>query len=80
MSSAEPEPHTIVVRQSRSCDGLNVTVELLTFGPDTTDRNRQPQQQRPCTHGDSIHRETQPKERTTSQVKHSLCMNVCTIL
>lgn len=38
MSSAELEPHTNVVRQSRSCDGLNVTGELLTFDPDTAEQ------------------------------------------
>lgn len=51
MSSAELELHTIVVGQSRSCDGQNVTVELLTFGPETTDRRWQLEQQCPCTHG-----------------------------
>ena len=33
VASAELEPRTVVVRQSRSCDGPNVTVEPLTFGP-----------------------------------------------
>lgn len=37
------EPRTIVVGWSRSCDGLTVTVELPTFGPETADRKQDPQ-------------------------------------
>lgn len=51
VSSAELEPHTTVVRQSRSCDGQNVTVELLTFGLEMTDRKWQLEHQCQCTHG-----------------------------
>lgn len=54
MSPAELEPHTVVVRQCRLCDGLNVTVELLTFGPEMTDKN-------PFTDGYFILASTHPK-------------------
>lgn len=40
---ADLEPRTIVVEWSRSCDGLNVTVGLPTFGPETADRKQDPQ-------------------------------------
>lgn len=51
VSSAELEPHTVVVRQCRNCDGLNVTGELLTFGPEMTDKNQMVPWQHPFTHG-----------------------------
>lgn len=77
VSSAELEPHTVVVRQSRSCDGLNVTVELLTFGPETTDGNRQPEQQRPCTHGYSIQKHNQSNTHTHTHSDVALSVNEC---
>lgn len=57
VSSAELEPHTAVVRQCRPRDGLNATVELLTFGPEMTGKN-------PFTHGYFILPPTHPKATT----------------
>lgn len=47
LSSAELEPHAAVVRQCR----LNVTVELLTFGPEMAGRSQLLPWQHPFTRG-----------------------------